>query len=716
MVDVIRVGGETLTVALCVSDGTPARLVAIGSAQEVDGVLADPDRWPVQPLVEVLAVGHGRAHMNGAHHNTAVGRRLRHARHDVVVRDGWARLELVQLDPGTGLEVTSHLRLAERGGAAVQAWTVVRNTGEQRVILQAVSSLATGAFLRAGERFDDVRTTAGRSTWLGEARYEEQPLTAQGGLVDLDLPRHQQQDGRGVVAFSSTGSWSSGTWMPVGLVSHVPTGRAWAWQVEHNGSWTVELAERTTPVGRELTLAAFGPTDEHQWLHPLDPGQEITTVPVSLAVGQAEAGSGLDAAVAALTQHRRALLLDAGRPVRRTPVVFNDYMNTLMGDPTTERLLPLVDAAGSVGAEYFCLDAGWYADGSQWWDAVGEWTPATDRFPNGIDEVLDRVRSHGMVPGLWLEPEVVGVNSPLATTLPADSFLHLAGERVVEHGRYLLDLRSEVVRKHLDSVVDRLVDDHGAGFFKLDYNVTPGPGVDSPGTSAGAGLLDLNRGVLAWLEGLGERHPDVLLESCASGGMRQDFATVSRVNLQSTSDQQDYLRYPPISVNSFVGLLPEQAGIWAYPQPDMTVEEATFCLAGAVLGRMYLSGHLDRMGEAQLDLVREAVTAHRSVLPTIASAVPVWPTGLAGWDDAWLSVGLRDGASTLVTTWRRPGAATTTRLSLPHARGTDLAVEPVFPLDEDRPWSYSWQPEEGVLLVTADGPAPQARVIRLRHG
>ena len=62
-------------------------------------------------------------------------------------------------------------------------------------------------------------------------------------------------------------------------------------------------------------------------------------------------------------------------------MVFNDYMNTLMGDPTTAKLLPLIDAAAGAGAEVFCIDAGWYDNGTSWWDSVGEWQPSTDPLP-----------------------------------------------------------------------------------------------------------------------------------------------------------------------------------------------------------------------------------------------------------------------------------------------------------------------------------------------
>jgi hypothetical protein len=100
---------------------------------------------------------------------------------------------------------------------------------------------------------------------------------------------------------------------------------------------------------------------------------------------------------------------------RRAPVLFNDYMNTLMGDPTSEKLHPLIDAAAAVGTDCFCIDAGWYDDGDDWWDSVGEWEPSITRFPGcGLRAVLDRIRAAGMTPGLWLEPEVIGQRSVLA--------------------------------------------------------------------------------------------------------------------------------------------------------------------------------------------------------------------------------------------------------------------------------------------------------------
>jgi alpha-galactosidase len=99
----------------------------------------------------------------------------------------------------------------------------------------------------------------------------------------------------------------------------------------------------------------------------------------------------------------------------------------------------------------------------------------------------------------------------------------------------------------LDEVLDRLVNDHGVGDFKFDYNIRAGVGSDANTASTGHGLLLHNRAYLAWVDALRQRHPRLVLENCASGGMRQDFASVSRFDLQSTSDQEDFHAYAPIA-------------------------------------------------------------------------------------------------------------------------------------------------------------------------
>jgi alpha-galactosidase len=566
--------------------------------------------------------------------------------------------------------------------------------------------------------------------WLAEGRWQRRRL--RDALPDLNRQVHGA-DPRGRFGLTSTGTWSSGAYLPMGAVISRRTGHAWAWQIEHNGGWHWETGECTHrhratgpgPHGRHAPagsasgayVALLGPADiEHAWHVTLPPGGTFTTVPAAVAVS----AHGFEGAVGALTAVRRG----TRRPhedARRLPVIFNDYMNTLMGNPTTERLLPLIDAAAEVGAEYFCIDSGWYADlDESWWDTVGAWKPSATRFPHGISEVLDYIRAMGMVPGLWLEPEVVGVNSPVVMQLPPDAFFQRDGRLVTEHGRYHLDLRHPAAVKHLDEVVDFVVGDLGVGYLKLDYNIEIAPGPSTGGLSPGAGLLEANRTQLDWLDGVLDRHPGLVLENCSSGGMRIDYALLSRFQLQSTSDQQDPLRYPPIAAAAPAAIAPEQAANWAYPQPSFTDDEIAFTLCGAMLGRVCLSGHLDHMSREQRELVAEAVRVHKDLRHGLASALPFWPLGLPHWTDPWIALGMRTPQVSYLTAWHRGPVGAVARIGdqsgitvpVPHLRGQPVTVDVLYPR-----WGgagATWHAAASALSVELPR-VPSACLIRLSY-
>ncbi|ROQ03694.1 alpha-galactosidase [Rathayibacter sp. PhB93] len=692
---------EALQLTFACDADAPFRLVALTAR----GVALRATH--AAPFFEITTVAAGHAPASSRLTHSQLGTALRYVSHRESVVDGLDVLEVTAEAPG--LVATAVLRRVP-GVAAVTSEVVVRAV--ERQVLRSVASWSCDPGATAGtgtgtagptgkESFARWSLLRGRNDWLGEGRWSSTPLR-EAGLVTLreDITGH---DPRGAVGAVSTGSWSTGEQLPVAGL-HAPD-TALLWQIEHNGAWRWEVGEDID--GGSIALS--GPTDlDHGWLCVLEPGEEFRSVPVTVAVG-ADTTAAADALTLSRRARRRAHPDNAAMPV-----VFNDYMNTLDGDPTTEKLLPLIDAAGAAGAEIFCIDAGWYDDSGVaggWWSSVGAWQPSTVRFPDGLCEVIERIRARGLVPGLWLEPEVIGVDSPLAGELPDDAFLQRAGARIEEHERFHLDLRHPAARAHLDATVDRLIADFGIGFFKLDYNIDAGPGTDRDADSIGAGLLGHNRAYLAWLDGVLERHPTLVIESCSSGAMRQDWAVMSRLQMQSTSDQQDFRRYPPIAAAAPMMLLPEQAASWAYPQADMDDEEIAFCLVTGLLGRFYLSGYLNRMSDPQLALVHEAVAAAKRLRAPIAASLPRWPLGLPGWTDDAVALALRTEDEHLVSVWRRSGSDDVV-LHVPELRGQDVDVSVVFPVALTA-WPVEWEPVTARLTVRPTGSGPSARTFRL---
>ena len=739
--------GDGIELRVEVGGDGMARLIRLAAQGTAD--LRDLSSDAALPLLDVIVAGEGRGWSGRRYCESEAGHRFRYAGHEACHDEGssWRELRFDLDDPVTGLRAEVFYRILASGaggpdsvgdtgdagasGGALRSWVRLENRGEQPVTVQSVTSFLCGG-LGTGTAPDDLADLEARwaeNDWMAEGRWQARAL--RDALPDLDRPT-LGADPRGCLSVSSAGTWSTGRYLPAGVVVNKRTGHAWAWQIEHNGGWHWQVGEcaRHSPGlvpggpprhardgASGAYLALLGPVDtEHDWHVTLGPGEAFTTVPASVAVSP----DGFDGAIGGLTAIRRAIRR-AHDDSRRLPVIFNDYMNTLMGDPTTERLLPLVDAAAAAGAEYFCIDSGWYAEiGEGWWDSVGEWRPSRSRFPGGIGEVLDRIRNAGMVPGLWVEPEVVGVHSDVARQLPAEAFFQREGRFVVEHGRYHLDLRHPAAVKHLDQVVDFLVGELGVGYLKFDYNICVGPGPDTGGLPAGAGLLAANRAQLDWLDAVLDRYPALVIENCSSGGMRTDYALLSRMQLQSTSDQQEYLRYPPIAAAAPAAIAPEQAAVWAYPQPGFSVGEIAFTMVTAMLGRVHLSGHLDRMSGPQRELVAEAVRVYKeSLRPAIARSVPFWPLGLPRWDDSWVALGLRalsaeGGRGTHLAVWRRgqdheaDHAAVT--LPLPHLRGARVTPRVLYPHHGGA--EAGWDADLGTLTVILRDP-PSACLLSL---
>jgi alpha-galactosidase len=329
-----------LCLILTASDDHPVVLSGIGSAGAVTPTST------TQPIAEVIATGDGRARTTTRFTNTGVGSRLRYVDHSMESRRDEERLSIVQADATSGLRVTTTFTTSPLIRAA-RVTTTVHNGSEEPVVLEAVSSLTLGAVVYPGESTKDLFLHSGTGEQLAENRWTARPLWSQTALADINSGCHGQP-GRGSVEAIGTSTWSTARALPTGVLENSITGRSIAWQIEHNGGWRWEV-DNLRDGEDSVAIVLLGPEDvDHQWAEELATGETFTSVPVSIAVAE----SGFIGVVAELTRHRRWLRRERNAD-RGSLLVYNDFMNTLNGNPTTERLLPLISAAASVGASAF---------------------------------------------------------------------------------------------------------------------------------------------------------------------------------------------------------------------------------------------------------------------------------------------------------------------------------------------------------------------------
>jgi alpha-galactosidase len=215
----------------------------------------------------------------------------------------------------------------------------------------------------------------------------------------------------------NVGSWSTEKFLPMAIAENTRLGLVWFWQIEHNGSWYWEISNASSRGNLANDVYAYlgGPDELHAaaW-KDLKPGETYETVPVAIGCRRGSFAEAVDA----LTVYRRHVCKRPRRNNDQCPVIFNDYMNCLWDDPTEAKELPLITAAAAAGCEYYVIDAGWYAEiDEDWSKTIGSWEPSLTRWPHGLPSVLQKIKQAGMNPGLWLEPEVAGVNSTKWTIL-----------------------------------------------------------------------------------------------------------------------------------------------------------------------------------------------------------------------------------------------------------------------------------------------------------
>ena len=172
--------------------------------------------------------------------------------------------------------------------------------------------------------------------------------------------------------------------------------------------------------------------------------------------------------------------------------------------------------------DYWWMDAGWYPCDKIGWHKTGTWEVDTRRFPNGLREVSNHAHAQGVKTILWFEPERVHSDTWLTKNHPE---WILGGEK-----GGLLDLGNTDAWKWLINHVDKLLVDEGIDLYRQDFNVEPLGYWRGNDAKDRQGITEIKHvvGYLAFWDELRRRHPDMLIDTCASGGRRNDLETLRR--------------------------------------------------------------------------------------------------------------------------------------------------------------------------------------------
>lgn len=439
--------------------------------------------------------------------------------------------------------------------------------------------------------------------------------------------------------FDSVSSWSSATYYPLLIIEDKQKNECWFFEYEGGSSWVIELYGIGGDKIKSLSVRIGGADERLGFAKQLQQNDSYQSENSVYGVVQ----GGFEEAVRALTKYKRLTsLVKSG-----SPLVFNDYMNCNWAEESEKRLLPLIDKAAEIGAEVFCIDDGWQ-------EAQGIWYPADEKFGDyKLQGIFDHIAAKGMMIGVWFEFETVPLR--VAQMIGAsDCFLFRNGAMVAPD-RPLANMRSEKLVAYLNERVDALYR-MGVRYIKNDHNNTEAIGTTMYGESAAEGLENNARAFLAFIDGLTKRYPDLIIENCASGAMRSNHGTLRHFNIESTSDQENYVAYTSILTGSLALMPPEKAGIWCYPYPlgfddreELEIaadkledfadgEQTIFNVVNGFMGAMYLSGKIHQADEYNLALLKEGIALYKEWREFIKNACPIFPRGMIRLSDRTYNV------------------------------------------------------------------------------
>lgn len=303
------------------------------------------------------------------------------------------------------------------------------------------------------------------------------------------------------------------------------------------------------------------------------------------------------------------------------PVLLNTFEGVYFNF-NEEKLLAMAQRAVRIGIDMLVVDDGWFGKRDNDRSSLGDWVCNTDKVKSGLKGLGDTLHSMGLQFGLWFEPEMVSPDSDLYRAHP-DWCIHIPGRpRSLSRHQLTLDLSRGEVQEYIIQAVCGILDSAPIDYVKWDMN--------RYFSEIGSPALPRERqqelphrymlGLYHVLETITSRHPNVLFESCASGGGRYDMGLLHYMPQTWCSDDSDAVERVYIQHGTSVLFPAVTMGAHVSACPNHQVERTTpLRMRGhvAMAGQFGYEMDITTLTEEDMTLAKEQVDfykAHRSTI------------------------------------------------------------------------------------------------------
>jgi len=458
-----------------------------------------------------------------------------------------ARATIIQADADAGLSVSSHLMLHD--GGLLELRHTLTNDGSTPF---QVDELAT--VLPVAPDAVELLDLTGR--WCRE-RHPQRHSIQQGTWVRSGRHGRTGHDSSLLFAAGTRGFGNR-------------HGKVWATHLAWSGNheqFADTIGDGRTMIGGSELL---GPAEVI-----LEPGGSYTT-PALFAAYSDHGLDGITEAFYSWFRSRPHHVLPAastGLPAGKArPVVLNTW-EAVYFDHNLDTLIELAESAADLGVERFVLDDGWFHGRRDDHAGLGDWYVDETVWPQGLTPLIDAVTSRGMEFGLWVEPEMINLDSDVARAHPdwivgPSATAHKDGGRLPLEWRnqHVIDLVNPEAWQYIFDRIDALLSGNNISYLKWDQNRDLLEHGHAGRPSVHAQTLAAYR----LFDELRKAHPGVEIESCSSGGARVDLGILERTDRIWTSDCNDALERQTIQRWTGTVVPPELMGSHIGPTTSHT--------------------------------------------------------------------------------------------------------------------------------------------------
>lgn len=466
------------------------------------------------------------------------------------------------------------------------------NVGNQSIKL--LRALSFGIDLSHSD-FDMLHLSG---TWARERHIERRPILTGGSVIE-----------------SRRGSSSHSLNPFMALLSKQADedqGEAYGFSLVYSGSFVAQA--EVDPYGTTRVVMGINSFD-FSWL--LEPGQTFQT-PEAVLVYSAEGIGGMSR-----TYHKlyRTRLCRGQFRDRHRPILINNWEATYFNF-NADKIEELARVGKELGLELLVLDDGWFGKRDNDKSSLGDWFVDRNKLPQGMPDLVSRVKQQELEFGLWFEPEMVSPDSDLYRAHP-DWCLHVPGRRRTEARQQLiLDYSRQDVRDYIVTVITDILASSPITYVKWDMNRNM--------TEIGSAHLPPERqretahrymlGLYEVMERITSAFPSVLFESCSGGGGRFDPGMLYYMPQTWTSDNTDAVERLKIQYGTSIVYPISTMGAHVSAVPNHQVHRTTPL---DMRGNVAMSGNfgyeldLTVFTEAEKEAVKKQVALYKQLRPLI---------------------------------------------------------------------------------------------------